>query len=49
MTFQDNDIKLLGTDDMAGWMLMRKAGLCCERRERLITFSCETLFCETLS
>ena len=34
--FQDNDINLLTIDDVPGWMLMRKASLTQERRERLI-------------
>ena len=35
-TLQDNDINLLTIDDVPGWMLMRKASLTQERRERLI-------------
>ena len=35
-TPQDNDINLLTIDDVPGWMLMRKASLTQERRERLI-------------
>ena len=35
-TLQDNDINLLTVDDVPGWMLMRKASLTKERRERLI-------------
>ena len=35
-TLQDNDIDLLTIDDVPGWMLMRKASLTQERRERLI-------------
>ena len=35
-TLQDNDINLLTIDDVPGWMLMRKANLTQERRERLI-------------
>ena len=35
-TLQDNDINLLTIDDVPGWVLMRKASLTQERRERLI-------------
>ena len=35
-TLQDNDINLLTMDDVPGWMLMRKASLTQERRERMI-------------
>ena len=35
-TFQDNEINLLTIDDVPGWMLVRKANLTQERRERLI-------------
>ena len=35
-TLQDNEINLLTIDDVPGWMLMRKASLTQERRERLI-------------
>ena len=35
-TLQDNDINLLTIDDVPSWMLMRKASLTQERRERLI-------------
>ena len=35
-TLQDSDINLLTIDDVPGWMLMRKASLTQERRERLI-------------
>ena len=35
-TPQDNAINLLTIDDVLGWMLMRKASLTQERRERLI-------------
>ena len=35
-TLQDNDINLQAIDDVPGWMLMRKASLTQERRERLI-------------
>ena len=35
-TLQDNDLNLLTIDDVPGWMLMRKASLTQERRERLI-------------
>ena len=35
-TLQDNYINLLTVDDVPGWMLMRKASLTQERRERLI-------------
>ena len=35
-TLQDNDINLLTIDDVPGWMLIRKASLTQERRERLI-------------
>ena len=35
-TLQDDEINLLTTDDVPGWMLMRKASLTLERRERLI-------------
>ena len=34
-TLQDNEINLLTIDDVPGWMLMRKASLTQERRERL--------------
>ena len=33
---EDNEINLLTIDDVPGWMLMSKAGLTQERRERLI-------------
>ena len=35
-TLQDNEMNLLTVDDVPGWMLMRKASLTQERRERLI-------------
>ena len=35
-TLQDNGIFVLALDDEPGWMLMRKASLTQERRERLI-------------
>ena len=35
-TLQDNETNLLTVDDVAGWMLVRKASLTQERRERLI-------------
>ena len=35
-TLQDNEINLLTIDDVPGWMLMRKASLTQDRRERLI-------------
>ena len=35
-TLQDNDINLMTIDDVSGWVLMRKANLTQEQRERLI-------------
>ena len=35
-TLQDNEINLLTIEDVPGWMVMRKASLTQERRERLI-------------
>ena len=43
-TLQDNDINLLTIDDVPGWMLMRKASLTQERRERLIAALPDELF-----
>ena len=43
-TLQDNEINPLTIDDVPGWMLMRKASLTQERRERLIAALPDGLF-----